>query len=94
MSAATVGGGLLPDIPPVAAELEAAVARPSAACAGSQSPIRSFYLGGFECSTHRYPDGRRLDLTASTRHDVFAREDYARLQSVGIQSAALVRALH
>ncbi|MDQ6894605.1 MAG: beta-glucosidase [Acidobacteriota bacterium] len=48
----------------------------------------SFFIGGFECSTHfRRRDRRRLDLLASTRHDVFARQDYERLQSVGIRAA-------
>ena len=47
----------------------------------------SFFLGGFECSTHRRKDGRRLDLIASTRHDELAREDYERLLSVGMRAA-------
>jgi hypothetical protein len=41
-------------------------------------------LGGFECSEHRLRDGRRLDLLSSTRHDVLADADYARLREVGI----------
>jgi hypothetical protein len=43
----------------------------------------SFFLGGFECSTHRTPEGRRLDVVASTQHDVLAREDYALCRAVG-----------
>jgi beta-glucosidase/6-phospho-beta-glucosidase/beta-galactosidase len=58
------------------------------------SVFQSFWMGGFECSTHRLPRrkamrhfaGVRLDLTASTRHDEFAREDYERLQSAGIHT--------
>jgi hypothetical protein len=46
----------------------------------------SFFLAGFECSEHVLDDGRRLDLLASTRHDVLAARDFARLRSVGIQS--------
>ncbi len=42
------------------------------------------FLGGFECSTHRLEDGRRLDLLAETRHDRFASADYQRLRSVGM----------
>ena len=42
------------------------------------------FLDGFECSCQRLEDGRRLDLIASTRHDVLARSDYARLRSVGV----------
>jgi hypothetical protein len=42
------------------------------------------FLGGFECSCHRLPDGRRLDLTESTRHDELANDDYARLRRAGM----------
>jgi beta-glucosidase/6-phospho-beta-glucosidase/beta-galactosidase len=45
----------------------------------------SFLMGGFECSTHRDKRGRRLDLIASTRHDQFAEEDYARLMQLGLR---------
>jgi hypothetical protein len=34
--------------------------------------FQNWFIGGFECSTHRRRDGRRLDLLASTRHDVNA----------------------
>ncbi|HET8782019.1 MAG TPA: hypothetical protein VFM63_06355, partial [Pyrinomonadaceae bacterium] len=52
------------------------------------SVFQSFWIGGFECSTHRLPRrramgdfaGQRLDLISSTRHDEFAFEDYSRLQ--------------
>jgi hypothetical protein len=47
----------------------------------------SVFLGGFECSSHRLEDGRRLDLTASTQHEQFARQDYARLRSLGMHGA-------
>jgi hypothetical protein len=43
-----------------------------------------FFLGGFECSCHRLENGRRLDMLAGTRHDVFAAADYARLRDAGI----------
>lgn len=46
----------------------------------------SFFLAGFECSEHVLDNGRRLDLLASTRHDMFAANDYARLRAVGIQT--------
>jgi hypothetical protein len=47
---------------------------------GHQSALRTFFGGGFECSTH-YPKNRpRLDLVADTRHDTFAWQDYQRLQ--------------
>ncbi len=47
----------------------------------------SFFLGGFECSTQRRADGRRLDLIAGTRHDLLALEDYRQLTEHGIRSA-------
>jgi beta-glucosidase/6-phospho-beta-glucosidase/beta-galactosidase len=49
--------------------------------------LRSFFLGGFECSTHRLRTGNRLDLLASTRHAEWFAEDYRRLQEQGICSA-------
>lgn len=49
-------------------------------------PFKSFFMGGFECSTHRDARGRRLDLIASTRHDEFAEQDYQRLQDININS--------
>lgn len=50
------------------------------------SLFQSFFHGGFECSTHRRRDGRRLDLIASTQHDVFAERDYLCLQQFGIRT--------
>ena len=47
-------------------------------------PFNSFFMGGFECSTHRDAVGRRLDLIASTRHDEFAEQDYQRLRNINI----------
>ncbi|MDH2325823.1 glycosyltransferase family 4 protein [Cereibacter sp. SYSU M97828] len=46
----------------------------------------SFVLGGFESSTHRRRDGRRLDLLASTGHDQNAAGDYAQLAGLGIRA--------
>ena len=46
--------------------------------------FKSFWMGGFECSTHRRRDGRRLDLIGSTGHDRFAAPDYARLRAAGL----------
>ena len=46
--------------------------------------FRSFILGGFECSSHRRADGRRLDLIAGTRHDVMVLNDYQQLAEHGI----------
>lgn len=50
-----------------------------------QEPLfKGFFLGGFECSTHVLEDGRRLDLTVSTRHDELADSDYARARAAGM----------
>lgn len=48
--------------------------------------FRSFFLGGFECSSHRRRDGKRLDVVADSRHDIFASQDYARCTELGIKS--------
>ena len=49
--------------------------------------FRSFILGGFECSTHRLKNGKRLDLLNSTRHDELTANDYRLLQRHGILTA-------
>lgn len=46
--------------------------------------FQSFFMGGFECSTHRRHDGRRLDLIAQTGHDRAAGDDYRRMAAHGI----------
>ncbi|MEG3966657.1 beta-glucosidase [Microcoleus sp. T2B6] len=49
-----------------------------------RSMFQSFFMGGFECSTHKLRSGKRLDVTAATGHDKFAAADYQRLQQQGI----------
>lgn len=49
--------------------------------------LRSFFMGGFECSTHKNGEGRRLDLIAATRHDEFAEADYERMVRAGMLTA-------
>ena len=44
-------------------------------------------MGGFECSMHRRPSGRRVDVIDATRHDHFAAPDYARLAAAGLLTA-------
>ena len=51
-----------------------------------RSPFRSFFIGGFECSTHRRRDGHRLDVIAATAHDVRAGADYAQLAAHGMRT--------
>lgn len=46
--------------------------------------FKSFFMGGFECSTHKRKDGLRIDMLSSTRHDEFAETDYQQLQTCGI----------
>ncbi len=49
--------------------------------------FRSFWQGGFECSTHhRAHDRRRVDVIAATRHDVQAEHDYRSLHPHGIRT--------
>ncbi len=49
--------------------------------------LQSYFSGGFECSTHRNFQNRRLDVIAATRHDIFAEEDYKRLLNAGMKTA-------
>lgn len=46
-----------------------------------------FFLGGFECSSHRLRDGTRLDLIAATQHDRYAANDYQQLRDLDITAA-------
>lgn len=56
--------------------------------AGDQENLfQSFYMGGFECSTHRLRSGRRLDVVGATHHDRFALQDYRRMAEVGMRTA-------
>lgn len=49
--------------------------------------FRSFWLGGFECSTHINTAGARLDMIGDLQHDLCCAEDYHRLKQVGMQAA-------
>ena len=53
----------------------------------NNSLFRSFWMGGFECSTHINGAGVRLDMTSSIQHDRHCAEDYRSLREVGIDSA-------
>lgn len=48
--------------------------------------LRSFFMAGFECSSHRRPDGVRLDLIAATAHDRLARSDYRSCSALGLRT--------
>ncbi len=45
-------------------------------CGSDDTPFQSFFQAGFECASHRRPDGRRLDLLAATGHDQHCEQDY------------------
>ena len=47
----------------------------------------SFFMAGFECSSHRRPDGVRLDLIAATGHDAHALQDYRSCTALGLRTA-------
>ncbi|HEX4265825.1 MAG TPA: beta-glucosidase [Verrucomicrobiae bacterium] len=49
--------------------------------------FKSFFAGGFECSTHRLRNGQRLDLVAATHHEEFASQDYQRLKKQSLRVA-------
>lgn len=48
--------------------------------------FQSFFMAGFECSSHRRPDGLRLDLIGSTAHDRLALPDYQGCTALGIRT--------
>ncbi len=48
--------------------------------------FRSYWMGGFECSSHRRPDGDRLDVIAASGHDRAAASDYRLLAAHGIRT--------
>jgi beta-glucosidase/6-phospho-beta-glucosidase/beta-galactosidase len=55
--------------------------------ARQQSPVfESFFMGGFECSSHRRSDGVRLDLLEATKHDRLSEDDYRLLKQNGLHS--------
>ena len=43
-------------------------------------------MGGFECSSHRRPDGVRVDVLASSGHDRAAEADYRQLAAHGVRT--------
>ncbi len=49
--------------------------------------FRSYFMGGFECSTHRNYQNRRIDVIEATGHDTFAEVDYRRLVDFGMRTA-------
>ncbi len=56
-------------------------------CSAPSRQFNSFFLGGFECSTQRLSNGRRLDILAQTEHDIRAADDYRLLARHGMRTA-------
>lgn len=48
--------------------------------------FQSFYMGGFECATHRRRDGLQIDVLESTGHAARAEEDYLLLAEAGVRT--------
>lgn len=49
--------------------------------------FRSFWMAGFECSSHLNSAGARLDMTAALQHDLYAAADYRRIREAGMTTA-------
>jgi hypothetical protein len=47
-------------------------------------PFDSFFMGGFECATHRRRDGARVDAVVGQAHDRFAQMDYEAVAAHGL----------
>ncbi len=48
--------------------------------------FESFFMGGFECSTHYTRERRRVDVLEATQHDANAASDYRHLRGLGIST--------
>jgi hypothetical protein len=56
--------------------------------------FRSFFQAGFECSTHKLRNGKRLDLLRSTQHERFTVRDYQRIREFGIRTIRIAARWH
>lgn len=54
---------------------------------GHHALFNSFVMAGYECSSQRRQDGRRLDLLADTGHARWAHKDYAQLAGLNVRCA-------
>lgn len=50
------------------------------------SRFASFFMAGFECSSHRRKDGVRLDLVRATSHNLHALGDYRGCAELGLRT--------
>lgn len=57
------------------------------AAAGESHVFRSFWIAGYEGSTHINPHGTRIDMIAGLEHDARADEDYRILSGFGMRTA-------
>jgi beta-glucosidase/6-phospho-beta-glucosidase/beta-galactosidase len=48
--------------------------------------FQSFFMGGFECATHRRRDGLQIDVLSSTGHAIQPAQDYTLLAHTGIRT--------
>jgi beta-glucosidase/6-phospho-beta-glucosidase/beta-galactosidase len=48
--------------------------------------FQSFFMGGFECATHRRRDGVQIDVISSTGHSIRAAQDYKLLAQAGVHT--------
>ncbi len=51
------------------------------------TPFRSWFMAGFECSTMQWHDLRRVDAIAESRHDAEAAQDYRLAAAHGMRTA-------
>ena len=49
--------------------------------------FETFFQAGFECSSHRRRDGKRVDVIAATEHDRAAAADYRQLAALKLRTA-------
>lgn len=47
-------------------------------------PLKSFFMGGFECADHINRSGIRINLQKETEHDLRVYDDYKLLKDIGI----------
>ncbi|WP_309091002.1 beta-galactosidase [Phenylobacterium sp.] len=50
------------------------------------TPFNSYFMGGFDCASHRRRDGARVDSLVAQRHDRFAAQDYAAVAAHGLRT--------
>ncbi|WP_262147568.1 hypothetical protein [Chryseobacterium foetidum] len=54
--------------------------------ANNINPFNSFLMGGFECADHQNTFGERVDLYATSGHELYLEEDYDCLHALGMKT--------